>query len=113
MPVTHPLADRDAPTPGAVTGPDGTTYSVDSDGVVDCPDDVATALRDAWADHYDATPAVADPPLNPADFAVEELREALAEGDYEAAELDAIADAEGAGKERTTAFEAIDAARED
>jgi len=51
--VVHPLAERDAPVPGAVTAPDGTTYAVAADGTVDCPGDVGDALRTAWADRYD------------------------------------------------------------
>lgn len=58
--LRHPLAPRDAPTPGAVTGPEGGTYPVGDDGGVECPADVADALRTAWADRYDSyepTPA--------------------------------------------------------
>lgn len=56
MQVTHPLADRDAPTPAAVTI--GTaTYSVDADGVIDCPADAAAAVADALADAYGADAA--------------------------------------------------------
>jgi len=60
----------------------------------------------------DAEPTeIADPPLNPADFAVDELRSALGDGGYDGSELDAIEAAERAGQERTTALDAIDAAR--
>jgi len=58
-------------------------------------------------------PEEVDPPLNPGEFAVDSLREALAESDYSDAELDAIADVETANKDRATAHDAIDAARED
>jgi len=61
--------------------------------------------------HEEGTPA-ADPPLNPAEFSVNELRAALDEGDYSDAELDAIADAEASSDDRTTAQDAINAARE-
>jgi len=50
--VDHPLVGRAAPTPAAVTGPDGATYPV-RDGTIECPGDVADALRTAWADRYD------------------------------------------------------------
>ena len=51
--VAHPLASRDAPCPGAVTAPDGTTHPVRDDGTIRCPDAVAVRLREAWADRYD------------------------------------------------------------
>jgi len=56
MQVQHPLADRDAPSPAAVTAPDGATYPVDNDGLVDCPDAIASALADALARRYDEPP---------------------------------------------------------
>jgi|APHM01.1.fsa_nt_gi hypothetical protein len=55
MTVTHPLADDDrgGRPPAAVTGPDGRDYAVADDGTIECPADVAAALRDAWADRYE------------------------------------------------------------
>jgi hypothetical protein len=48
--VRHPRADRDA-SPAAVTV--GTnTYSVDADGVIDCPDSEVSAVADVLADVY-------------------------------------------------------------
>jgi hypothetical protein len=63
-------------------------------------------------DAADDENTVAEPPLNPDEFSVDALEEALADADYSDAELDAIADAEAAGEDRTTAHDAIDAARE-
>lgn len=47
MTVQHPLADRDAPTPAAVTV-GTTTYPVDDDGVIDCPDDAVEDVKEAF-----------------------------------------------------------------
>jgi hypothetical protein len=51
MPVKHPLADRDA-APAAVTV-GTTTYTIDADGVVECPPERVDAVADALADAYD------------------------------------------------------------
>jgi len=56
MRVQHPQTDRDCPLPAAVTCPDGETRTLDSDGTVDVPEDVAVALADAWAGCYDVPP---------------------------------------------------------
>lgn len=56
MQVQHPLATREASPPAAVTAPDGATYPVGSDGLVDCPDAIASALADALARQYDEPP---------------------------------------------------------
>jgi hypothetical protein len=117
MTVTHPLADRDVPTPAAVTAPDGRTYAVADDGAVECPDDVAAELAAALAERYDTAreedgPPDADTdepaPLDPGDHTVADLREAIADID-DADALRAVGDAEEAGENRTTALEAIDA----
>jgi mRNA-degrading endonuclease toxin of MazEF toxin-antitoxin module len=48
--VSHPAADRDA-SPAAVTV-GTTTYAVDSDGIVQCPDDTAASVADRLADAH-------------------------------------------------------------
>jgi len=50
--LTHPLADRGAPTPAAVTGPDGGDHTVDDDGVVACPPDLEGDLAERLAEAY-------------------------------------------------------------
>ncbi|MDT3434692.1 hypothetical protein [Haloarcula sp. 1CSR25-25] len=52
-------------------------------------------------------------PFAPSEMSVDALRDRLADGDYTADELDALETAETAGKDRTTALDAIHAARED
>lgn len=61
---------------------------------------------------YGGTAAL-DPPVDPADYTVDELRDELDSGDYSERELDALADAERSGKDRETAMDAIEAARAD
>lgn len=127
MQVTHPHALAGLALPGAVKC-QSETYSIGSDGVIDCPDDEAAAVADVLATAHDVEPdaiivqeedkppdgaPIADPPLNPADFSVAELRDALQDTDYSDAKLEAIADAERSTKDRTTAHDAIDAARSD
>jgi hypothetical protein len=51
MPVRHPLADRDA-APAAVTV-GTTTYTIDADGVVECPPERVDAVADALAGAHD------------------------------------------------------------
>ena len=53
----------------------------------------------------------AAPPVDPGEYSVDELRDHLADHDYTANELDALAEAERDGDDRTTALDAIDAAR--
>jgi hypothetical protein len=53
--VRHPHAERDA-SPAAVTV-GTTTYRVDDDGVIECPDDQAAAVADVLADVYAVDPA--------------------------------------------------------
>jgi hypothetical protein len=50
MQVIHPAAERDAATPSAVTI-NGETFPIVNDRV-ECPDDVATAIADAWARRF-------------------------------------------------------------
>jgi hypothetical protein len=114
MELTHPLADRDAPTPAAVTAPDGQTYPVADDGTVDVPDAVADALRATWAERWGAPREEDGPPdasasaLDPGGLTVTKLRAALS--DFDDADLvREMRDAEAANKNRTTALEAIDA----
>jgi len=52
-------------------------------------------------------------PVDPGEYSVDELRDHLADQDYTADELDALAEAERDGDDRTTALDAIDAARGD
>jgi hypothetical protein len=54
-----------------------------------------------------------EPPFDPADLTVDELHDRLDEADYTAGELDALAAAERGGKDRETAHDAIDSAREE
>jgi hypothetical protein len=54
-----------------------------------------------------------EPPFDPADHTADELRDRLDETDYTAGELDSLAAAERGGKDRETAHDAIDSARED
>lgn len=54
----------------------------------------------------------AEPPLDPGEYTIAELEEALAEGDYSGDELTAITAAEAAGEDRKGAHDTIDAARE-
>lgn len=49
--VSHPAAERDA-SPAAVTV-GRTTYAVDSDGIVDCPADVADTVAAVLAEAHD------------------------------------------------------------
>jgi hypothetical protein len=55
----------------------------------------------------------AEPPFDPSEHTVSELKEQLDENDYSAVELDALAAAEAAGKDRETAHDAIDNVREE
>ena len=93
---------------------DDAEYLVEERGGFEYADDDPGTNEDAADDADEAGGQVAEPPLNPAEFSVDALREALGEGEYSDAELDAIAEAERAdGSPRTTALDAIDAARED
>lgn len=130
--MTHELQlttdDEDVTLPigqhpdGALTF-EGGTAAVDDESVARVIDDTYPNIEyvdgaDAASD--DATSGtdqededvVAEPPFDPAEKTVGKLEELLDEGDYSAAELDAIAAAEEAGEGRSTAHDAIDAARE-
>lgn len=73
---------------------------------------VAVDPEDESDAEAEADETVAAAPLNPTDFAVSELRDALEDADYSDEELDAIEDLERAdGSARTTALDAIDAQR--
>ena len=54
MQVTHPLADRDASPAAATVG--SSTYTVDDDGVVECPDERGGDVADALAEAYGVDP---------------------------------------------------------
>jgi|GEM_PF-6910401 len=66
-------------------------------------------------EHADGAGAVAEPQSlpDPASFSVSELRDHLNDAGYGADALDRLAAAERDGKGRTTAIDAITAARED
>jgi len=74
-------------------------------------DDVdETAIEESSPDEAEAE--VADPPLDPTQFSVDDLKTELDAGDFSDAELDALEDAERADDDpRTTALDAIEAAR--
>lgn len=50
-----------------------------------------------------------EPPFDPREFTVDELRDELDDGDYGGSELHALGGAEADGKDRETAHEAIEA----
>lgn len=54
-----------------------------------------------------------EPPFDPSAHTVDDLKERLDENNYSADDLDALAAAESAGKDRETAHDAIDSAREE
>jgi len=130
MEVTHPYAGEGDGVPPAQVDVDGESVTVDGDGTFEVDSE---SWLQRFADRHDVDPTtlvdgqdasgdnadgvgdetVADPPLDPAEFSVDSLRDALQDADYDAAELDAVAEAEAAGKDRKTAHEAIDAAREE
>ena len=109
--------------PDGVLEFEGGTAAVDDESVarviddtypnIECVDGDAGAGADATSgDDQEDDDVVAEPPFDPTEKTVGELEELLDEGDYSAAELDAIAAAEEAGEDRSTAQDAIDAARE-
>jgi len=67
---------------------------------------------DTGVDESDDNGGGTEAPFDPGKRTVTEIRDALAEADYDAAALNALAAAEQAGDARTTALEAIDAARD-
>jgi len=113
MQVTHPLADRDAPVPAAVTCPDGETRHPDSDGVVEAPEDVAVALADAWADCYGVPP---DGLLAHGDGSAADgedmSRQALEEMTYDTL-YDAATQVDISGRSQMTKGELVDALHEE
>jgi hypothetical protein len=107
--------------PDGVLEFEGGTAAVDDESVARVIDDTypnieyvdgdAGAGADATSgDDQEDDDVVAEPPFDPTEKTVGELEELLDEGDYSAAELDAIAAAEEAGEDRSTAQDAIDAA---
>jgi len=118
--VTLPIGQH----PDGVLTFEGGTAAVDEESVARVIDDtypnieyVDGADAGAASDDADSEPdqeddVVAEPPFDPTEKTVGELEELLEEDDYSAAELDAIAAAEEAGEDRSTAHDAIDAARE-
>jgi hypothetical protein len=59
----------------------------------------------------DTTARPSEPPIDPGAYSVAELRDHLADANYDEPALDAIAAAERGRDDRTTALDAIDAAR--
>lgn len=70
-------------------------------------DEYEAGTRDAQAADAEA----ADAPLDPDEYTIDELETELADGDYSADELDALAAAERDGQDRTGATDAIDRER--
>ena len=79
MPVKHPHADRDA-SPAAVTV-GTTTYTVDSDGVIACPDSEADAVAERLAEVYGCDAAA----LRESDTSAESLADLTYDEVYERA----------------------------
>jgi hypothetical protein len=79
--------------------------AVDTDDGADSEDTDADSDA-ADSDSEDAADDVSAP-VDPADYSVRDLRDELAAGAYGPAELDALAAAERAGDDRTTALDAI------
>jgi hypothetical protein len=118
--VTLPIGQH----PDGVLTFEGGTAAVDDESVARVIDDTYPNIEYVDGDAGDTTDGadsgddqedddvVAEPPFDPTEKTVGELEELLEEGDYSAAELDAIDAAEQAGEDRSTARDAIDAARE-
>lgn len=85
-----------------------------SDATADSEDSSDSAL-DADADASDSDTESVDPPFDPSaeDRSVDDVETKLEEGDYSAAELDALAEAEANGKDRKGVADAIDEERND
>lgn len=83
-----------------------------TDGDSDTSVDEADSDETADDEDSSGSDGADEPPLNPDDFAVPELEDALEDGDYSGEELDAIEAAERAdGSPRSTALDAIAAQR--
>ena len=98
---------------------DGGQTTITNGDVVEPTEAELTAFSDLFepvdsaADHTEQTDdSEPEPPFDPTDLTVASVRSNLDEEDYSSAELDAIEAAERAGEGRSTALEAIDAARE-
>lgn len=87
----------------------GQTFEPGDDAVVSPPR--ARALCDDGP--FIRVADAADAPLDPSDHTLEELATALADDDYDAAALDAIAAAEAVGDARDGAFDLLDDEREE
>lgn len=82
----------------------------------DVDEDSADGGADSDSDDVDETAddgeEIADPPLDPTQFSVDDLKTELEAGDFSDAELDALEAAERSDDDpRTTALDAIEAAR--
>jgi hypothetical protein len=79
---------------------------------IDLGEAVVTAdVDESDEDSGEPTPEAEDeagPPFDPSDHSVDDLRDELDAGDYDADELEALRTAETTGDNRTTALEAID-----
>ena len=111
--VTLPIGQH----PDGVLTFEGGTAAVDDESVARVIDNTYPNIEyvgdDAGSEpDQEDDDVVAEPPFDPTEKTVGELEELLEEDDYSAAELDAIAAAEQAGEDRSTALDAIDAARE-
>lgn len=99
---------------------DGPTLTPDEPFLCGLSEQRANALvRSNWALRHSTANAAeahrygsAVAPFAPGDYSVDDLRDELGERDLTADELDALADAEREGKDRSTALDAIDVARE-
>jgi len=101
--------------------PDGSLAFSDGEATVD-QEDVATEIDSRYpnveyvgeADGADASESesaadgIAEPPLDPGDHTIGELEAELEQQDYSDAELEALLDAEAAGKNRAGATDAIE-----
>jgi hypothetical protein len=84
------------------------TYLCDERGDFERVDDGGPTGDEGDDSGADAPAPVA--PLDPSEYTVDELRDALVDGDYSVHELKAVGNAEERGQDRTTALEAVDTA---
>jgi len=89
----------------------GETLTVAEHTLAAHPNTLARAADDDDGDTEATDEPIAEPPTDPAVYSIDELEQHLAAHTYDAAELNALADAEQAGKNRTGAAEAIADAR--
>ena len=121
MRVQHPRAtDADGrPAPSAASIPGHGTIKVNDDGDLVVDDErVAAAAKRTLAEAYDVSYTddgqvvlndgdAVDPPFDPSDLSVAELKDRLAGRSFTDGELAALVDAEERGDGRTTALNAL------